>query len=67
MPETEFWRDLKPIASVFKADALPEVLVSEASRRLRATGGPGSFADAAEEPAAGSELVLEAHDALLRG
>jgi MGT family glycosyltransferase len=41
--------------------------VEEASRRLRATGGPASFADAAEELAAGSELVLEAHDALLCG
>ncbi|WP_196807384.1 hypothetical protein [Candidatus Solirubrobacter pratensis] len=38
-----------------------------ASRRLRAGGGPDSFADAAEELAAGSGLVLETHDALLRG
>jgi 2,4'-dihydroxyacetophenone dioxygenase len=25
MSEAEFWRDLTPITSVFKADALPEV------------------------------------------
>ena len=27
---TEFWRDLKPITSVFKADARPEVYVADA-------------------------------------
>jgi hypothetical protein len=30
MSETEFWRDLKPITSVFKADALPEVSLADA-------------------------------------
>src|SRR3954464_6159748 len=31
MAETEFWRDLKPITKVFKADALPEVFLSDAA------------------------------------
>ena len=30
MSETEFWRDLKPITSVFKADARPEVYLTDA-------------------------------------
>jgi MGT family glycosyltransferase len=42
--------------------------VESAARRLRAFGGADSFAEAAEELAAGSDLVLEAHGgALLRG
>ena len=28
---TEFWRDLKPITKVFKADALPEVFLTDAA------------------------------------
>jgi 2,4'-dihydroxyacetophenone dioxygenase len=31
MAENEFWRDLKPITKVFKADALPEVFLSDAA------------------------------------
>src|SRR5262249_20903528 len=30
MADTEFWRDLKPITSVFKADARPEVYLADA-------------------------------------
>jgi 2,4'-dihydroxyacetophenone dioxygenase len=30
MSDTEFWRDLKPITTVFKPDALPEVFVADA-------------------------------------
>ncbi len=29
-PTTEFWRDIKPIANVFKADAMPETYISNA-------------------------------------
>ena len=31
MAQTEFWRDLKPITKVFKADALPEVFLADAA------------------------------------
>ena len=30
MADTEFWRDLKPITNVFKADARPEVYLADA-------------------------------------
>jgi 2,4'-dihydroxyacetophenone dioxygenase len=30
-PTTEFWRDIKPIQKVFKADALPEAYVPNAA------------------------------------
>lgn len=30
-PTTEFWRDIKPIQSVFKADALPEAYIANAA------------------------------------
>ena len=37
MTDTEFWRDLKPITSVFKADALPEVYLEDAPPKTSAT------------------------------
>ena len=30
MTDTEFWRELKPITNVFKADARPEVFLADA-------------------------------------